>query len=139
MATVHWVHVIPFRISFFEFRIWIYILNLNSTNYFLIITAFMYAIVDIETTGGHASTNGITEICIFIYDGEKIIDNKMTNLNIEKRRISSLPEKKSLLVSASEVLALALTFQICSYLKLRCDTRFGRAFTACIVNDRLNN
>lgn len=30
----------------------------------------MYAIVDIETTGGHASGNGITEIAIYIFDGE---------------------------------------------------------------------
>ncbi|RCH56412.1 DNA polymerase III subunit epsilon [Mucilaginibacter hurinus] len=33
----------------------------------------MYAIVDIETTGGHASANGITEIAICIHDGSKII------------------------------------------------------------------
>ena len=46
----------------------------------------MYAIVDIETTGGHASTNGITEICIFIYDGEKIIVN-----NFKKFWISKIP------------------------------------------------
>ncbi|RYY61465.1 MAG: DNA polymerase III subunit epsilon [Chitinophagaceae bacterium] len=31
----------------------------------------MYAIVDIETTGGYASANGITEICIHVFDGEK--------------------------------------------------------------------
>ncbi|HXI00903.1 MAG TPA: exonuclease domain-containing protein [Sphingobacteriaceae bacterium] len=29
----------------------------------------MYAIVDIETTGGHASSNGISEIAIVIYNG----------------------------------------------------------------------
>ena len=29
----------------------------------------MYAIVDIETTGGHASGHGITEICIILHDG----------------------------------------------------------------------
>ncbi|EOR94823.1 DNA polymerase III epsilon subunit [Arcticibacter svalbardensis MN12-7] len=29
----------------------------------------MYAIVDIETTGGHASANGITDIAILIHDG----------------------------------------------------------------------
>ena len=33
----------------------------------------MYAIVDIETTGGYASSNGITEIAIFIHDGEKLV------------------------------------------------------------------
>ncbi|WP_069659075.1 exonuclease domain-containing protein [Arcticibacter eurypsychrophilus] len=32
----------------------------------------MYAIVDIETTGGHASSNGITDIAILIHDGSSI-------------------------------------------------------------------
>jgi len=53
----------------------------------------MYAIVDIETTGGHASTNGITEICIFIYDGEKIVDmyESLVNPGVEiPRFIESL-------------------------------------------------
>ena len=31
-----------------------------------------YAIVDIETTGGHASANGITEIAIYIHNGKRI-------------------------------------------------------------------
>ena len=31
----------------------------------------MYAIVDIETTGGHAAANGITEIAIILHDGER--------------------------------------------------------------------
>ena len=34
----------------------------------------MYAIVDIETTGSYAAANGITEISIFIFDGDKVID-----------------------------------------------------------------
>ena len=29
----------------------------------------MYAIVDIETTGGHANANGITEIAVILHDG----------------------------------------------------------------------
>ncbi len=32
----------------------------------------MYAIVDIETTGGHASANGITDIAIILHDGQKV-------------------------------------------------------------------
>lgn len=32
-----------------------------------------YAIVDIETTGGHADSNGITEIAIYLHNGEHII------------------------------------------------------------------
>ncbi|MES2655279.1 MAG: exonuclease domain-containing protein [Bacteroidota bacterium] len=41
----------------------------------------MYAIVDIETTGGHASSNGITEICIFLHDGEKVTGQYLTLIN----------------------------------------------------------
>ena len=33
----------------------------------------MYAIVDIETTGGHASAHGITEIAIFIHDDIRVL------------------------------------------------------------------
>ena len=32
----------------------------------------MYAIVDIETTGGHAAANGITEIAVYIHNGKRI-------------------------------------------------------------------
>ncbi|QHS59550.1 exonuclease domain-containing protein [Chitinophaga agri] len=41
----------------------------------------MYAIVDIETTGGHASANGITEIAIYIYDGREILQQYETLIN----------------------------------------------------------
>ena len=41
----------------------------------------MYAIVDIETTGGYASANGITEISIKVFDGEKIIEQFETLIN----------------------------------------------------------
>ncbi|MBK7885539.1 MAG: GIY-YIG nuclease family protein [Chitinophagaceae bacterium] len=41
----------------------------------------MYAIVDIETTGGHASSNGITEISIFIHDGERVVKHFTTLIN----------------------------------------------------------
>ena len=34
----------------------------------------MYAVVDIETTGGYAAANGITEICIHVFDGEAVVD-----------------------------------------------------------------
>ena len=33
----------------------------------------MYAIVDIETTGGYASAHGITEIAVFVHDGERLV------------------------------------------------------------------
>ena len=41
----------------------------------------MYAIVDIETTGGYAAANGITEISIQIFDGEKVIEQFETLIN----------------------------------------------------------
>lgn len=42
---------------------------------------FMYAIVDIETTGGYAAANGITEIAIHIFDGEKVTERFETLIN----------------------------------------------------------
>ena len=41
----------------------------------------LYAIVDIETTGGYAGAGGITEIAVFIFDGEKIVQQYQTLLN----------------------------------------------------------
>lgn len=41
----------------------------------------LFAIVDIETTGSYASANGITEIAIYIYDGNKIVDEYQTLIN----------------------------------------------------------
>ncbi len=41
----------------------------------------MYAIVDIETTGGHASANGITEVAIVIHDGREITGRFQTLIN----------------------------------------------------------
>ena len=41
----------------------------------------MYAIVDIETTGGHASANGITEIGICIHNGKKVVERYTTLVN----------------------------------------------------------
>jgi DNA polymerase III subunit epsilon len=41
----------------------------------------MYAIVDIETTGSYAAANGITEISIHVFDGEKVVDKFETLIN----------------------------------------------------------
>lgn len=41
----------------------------------------LYAIVDIETTGGFAASNGITEIAVFITDGNNVIDQFHSLLN----------------------------------------------------------
>ncbi len=45
----------------------------------------MYAIVDIETTGGSPVSERITEIAIIIHDGVKIIDEFVTLINPEKK------------------------------------------------------
>lgn len=41
----------------------------------------LYAVVDIETTGGYAASNGITEIAIVIHDGIKVIERYETLIN----------------------------------------------------------
>lgn len=43
--------------------------------------SFMYAIVDIETTGGYASANGITEIALYVHDGKKVVKHFETLIN----------------------------------------------------------
>lgn len=44
----------------------------------------VYAIIDIETTGGSPKSDKITEIAIYIYDGEKVSDEFITLLNPER-------------------------------------------------------
>ncbi len=44
----------------------------------------MYAILDIETTGGKYNEEGITEIAIYKYDGHTIVDQLITLINPEK-------------------------------------------------------
>lgn len=44
----------------------------------------MYAIIDIETTGGQPSQDRITEIAIFIHDGHQIVDKYNTLINPER-------------------------------------------------------
>jgi len=44
-----------------------------------------YAIIDIETTGGSPLAEKITEIAIFVHDGEKIVDEYSTLINPERR------------------------------------------------------
>ncbi|MBN1132647.1 MAG: GIY-YIG nuclease family protein [Bacteroidales bacterium] len=44
----------------------------------------MYAILDIETTGGNPATEKITEIAFFFFDGEQVVDEWVTLINPEK-------------------------------------------------------
>jgi DNA polymerase III subunit epsilon len=45
----------------------------------------LYAIVDIETTGGSAVNSGITEIAIHVHDGERVVQHFTTLINPERR------------------------------------------------------
>lgn len=47
----------------------------------MIFKNLMYAIVDIETTGGHASANGITELAIVLHDGVQVTERFTTLIN----------------------------------------------------------
>ena len=44
----------------------------------------MYAILDIETTGGKFNEEGITEIAIHKFDGQKVVDKFISLVNPEK-------------------------------------------------------
>jgi DNA polymerase III subunit epsilon len=44
----------------------------------------MYAIIDVETTGGQAKYERITEIAIVLHDGERVVDTFSTLLNPER-------------------------------------------------------
>ncbi len=44
----------------------------------------LYTIVDIETTGGSSRNDRITEIAIFVHDGEKVIDQFVSLINPER-------------------------------------------------------
>jgi DNA polymerase-3 subunit epsilon len=41
----------------------------------------LYAIIDLETTGGQPTQDRITELAIYLHDGEKIVDEYATLLN----------------------------------------------------------
>src|SRR5258705_4457009 len=42
---------------------------------------YMYAIVDIETTGTYSAANGITEISIHVFDGSVVVEKFETLIN----------------------------------------------------------
>ena len=44
----------------------------------------MYAILDIETTGGKFNEEGVTEIAIYRHDGHKITDQFISLVNPER-------------------------------------------------------
>ena len=44
----------------------------------------MYAVLDIETTGGKYNEEGITEIAIHLFDGHQVVDQFISLVNPEK-------------------------------------------------------
>ena len=44
----------------------------------------MYAVIDIETTGGSARHERITEIAVYIHDGSQVIEEYSTLVNPER-------------------------------------------------------
>ena len=44
----------------------------------------MYAILDIETTGGKYNEEGITEIAIYKFDGNEVVDQFISLINPER-------------------------------------------------------
>jgi DNA polymerase-3 subunit epsilon len=46
--------------------------------------AFMYAIIDVETTGGSFTSERLTEIAVYLHDGNKIVDEFSTLINPEQ-------------------------------------------------------
>ena len=47
-------------------------------------TRGMYAVVDVETTGGKYNEEGITEIAIYKFDGNEIVDQFISLINPER-------------------------------------------------------
>ena len=45
----------------------------------------MFAILDIESTGGKYNEEGITEIAIYKFDGEKVVDQFISLINPERK------------------------------------------------------
>ncbi|MCU0429197.1 MAG: exonuclease domain-containing protein [Cytophagaceae bacterium] len=67
----------------------------------------MYAIIDIETTGGSAKWHKITEICILLHDGNSVVDRYSTLVNPER----SIPPSITLLTGiTNEMVATAPVF-----------------------------
>lgn len=68
----------------------------------------LYAITDIETTGGYAASNGITEIAVYIFDGQQVVDSFETLVNPHQ----SIPRfVQSLTGITDEMVQLAPSFE----------------------------
>ena len=45
----------------------------------------MFAIIDIETTGGNPRRDKITEVAVYVHDGKTVVDSYQTLVNPERR------------------------------------------------------
>ena len=52
--------------------------------WFKTISIILYAILDIETTGGKYNEEGITEIAIYKFDGNEVVDQFISLINPER-------------------------------------------------------
>ena len=88
-----------------------------------------FAIIDIETTGGYASANGITEIAVYIYDGNKIVQRYETLIN----PVQAIPRYIQALTGiTNEMVADAPVFE--DVARAVFDLLQGRVFVAHNVN-----
>jgi DNA polymerase-3 subunit epsilon len=68
----------------------------------------LYAVTDIETTGGHAAAYGITEIAVYIYDHQKVVEKFETLIN----PLQPIPRFIQVLTGiTNEMVQLAPTFE----------------------------
>ncbi|MDB9779504.1 exonuclease domain-containing protein, partial [Flavobacteriaceae bacterium] len=71
----------------------------------------MYAILDIETTGGKFNEEGITEIAVYKYDGQQVVDQLSSLINPQRdiqpfvERLTGINSK--MLVNAPKFFELA--------------------------------
>jgi len=68
----------------------------------------MYAVVDLETTGGFALRNRITEVAIYRHDGEKIVDEFHSLVNPERAIPSFITQLTGI---SDDMVASAPTFK----------------------------
>jgi DNA polymerase III subunit epsilon len=94
----------------------------------------MYAIVDIETTGGHASGNGITEIAIYVHDGQTVVEEFHTLINPQQKiplYITALTGISNAMVAAApafEEVAATIYSLLCNHIFVAHNVNFDYSF-----------
>jgi len=99
----------------------------------------VYAIVDIETTGGHAAQHGITEICIILHNGHEVEGQFQTLINPQQsipRFITALTGITEYMVADAPVFS-AVADKIFNLLKDRVFVAHNVNFDYSFVNHHL--